>query len=165
VLSTAWTDELHQAGSELAVAAYDRDLDAVARTDVPVAIEVLHRAKYFTAVIDEEPKGGLPKELPDNPESEDERLQRVPHMARVGVWDLQTGENLLKLRVEASGRFVPVGKVVVSDPGSVAAQKRQANSCALALEVKRVLAPKTPASDGTTGGSEELPASGVEAGE
>jgi hypothetical protein len=140
VLSTDWTDELHQAGSDLAVAAYDRDLQGVARTDVPVAIELLQRAKYFTAVVDEEPKGGLPKAVADSSETEEERLQRAPHYARLGIWNVTTGKNVLKLRAQASGRFLPVGKAAVNDPAIVAAQQRQANSCALALEVKQALA-------------------------
>lgn len=144
VLSTDWTDELHQAGSDLAVAAYDRDLQSVARTDVPVAIDLLQRAKFFTVVIDEEPKQGLPKALPDASETEEERLARVPHMARVGIWNLETGENVLKLRGEASGKFVPVGKRVVDDPVNRAAQQRQANSCALALTVQQALQQTRP---------------------
>lgn len=142
VLSTDWTDELHQAGSDLAVAGYDRDLDGVVKTDVPVAIDLLQRAKFFAVVLDEEPKGGLPEALPDSSETEEERLQRVPHTARVGIWNIETGEQLLRLRAEAAGKFVPVGKAIVNDPTTQAAQQRQANSCALALEVKQALTPK-----------------------
>lgn len=152
VLSTEWTDELHQAGSDLAVAGYDRDLDGVVKTDVPVAIDLLQRAKFFTVVLDEEPKGGLPKALPDSSESEEERLQRVPHMARIGIWNLETGEQLLRLRAEAAGKFLRAGQANDSDPGYQAAvtralsgaQQRQANSCALALEVKYALTPPAP---------------------
>lgn len=162
VLSTDWTDELHQASSDLAVAAYDRDLDAVARTDVPVAIDMLQGAKFFTVVIDEEPKGGLPKEIDGVSESEEERLQRVPHMARVGIWNIATGKPVLRLRKEAAGKFVAVGKAVVRDPANLAAQQRQANSCALALEVRHVLSPPPPAASSATPGSEPAPAASVQ---
>lgn len=162
VLSTDWTDELHQASSELAVDAYDRDLDAVARTDVPVAIELLQRAQFFTVVIDEDPKGGLPNEIEDYDESDEERIQRVPHFARVGIWDLESGKPLLKLRARAEGKFVPVGKRAVSEPSSQAAQQRQANSCALALEVKQALAPPSDhAPDSDEAPAQEVPESDV----
>lgn len=159
VLSTEWTDELHQAGSDLAVAGYDRDLDGVVKTDVPVAIDLLQRAKFFTVVLDEEPKDGLPKALPDSSETEEERLQRVPHMARVGIWNIETGAQLLRLRTEAAGKFVPVGKAVVNEPTTQAAQQRQANSCALAIEVKQALTPKSPepAAPPATPGGEAAP--------
>jgi hypothetical protein len=140
VLSTEWTDELHEATSELAVTAYDRDLEGVTKNDVPVAIEILSRAKYFTLVLDEAPEGGLPAELPDAGESAEERVQRVPHFARVGIWKLESGEPLLRLRTRADAQVVPVGERVIRRQESVAAQQRQANSCAVALAVKSALA-------------------------
>jgi hypothetical protein len=106
---------------------------------VRIAAEILARSKYFTLVLDEEPPGGLPVELPDAGETPEERLQRVGHFARVGVWDLSTGKQLLRLRAEASGEFVPMGEKVVRDPMIQAAQARQVNSCQLALAVRSAL--------------------------
>jgi hypothetical protein len=143
------------------VAAYDRDLDGVARTDVPVAIDLLQRAKYFTVVIDEEPKGGLPKEIEGASETEEERLQRVAHTARVGIWDLETNEPVLRLRAEASGEFIPVGRSSVREPNNRAAQQRQANSCALALSVKQALQPEpAPGENPAPTGKPAEPAAG-----
>ena len=150
VLSTEWSDELHATTNDLTVAAYDRDLDAVTRNDVPVAINLLSRARYFTLVLDEDPadsgrdpgSGGIAPNDADAglDETEEERVQRADHFARIGIWDLKSGEALFRLRAEAAGRFVPVGERVVSAGATVAAQQRQANSCALALEIKRAFA-------------------------
>ena len=102
---------------ELAVTAYERDLDSVTRYDVRIAAEILARSKYFTLVLDEDPSEGLPAELPDAGETPEERVQRVGHPARVGIWDLETGKQVLRLRSSASGRFVPMGqRVAVRDP-------------------------------------------------
>lgn len=139
VLSTEWTDELHETTSELAVNAYDRDLDSTTRFDVRIAADILARSRYFTLVLDEDPKEGLPTELPDAGETAEERVQRVGHWARVGIWDLESGKQLLRLRSEASGEFVPMGTKVVRDPAILAAQARQVNSCQLALDVKSAL--------------------------
>jgi len=141
VLSTEWTDEVHEAPSELAVTAYDRDLDGVTKNDVPVAIEMLSRAEYFTLVLDEDPPQGLPSELHDAGETHEERVQRVPHVARVGIWRLANDEPVLRLRTEARATVVPVGERVVRRQETVAAQQRQANGCAVALAVKQALAP------------------------
>src|SRR6188768_3859739 len=84
VLSSEWTDEVHEADTELGLNAYDRDLDSVSKRDVPVAIELLSRSRYFTLVLDENPEGGLPPEAPDAGETADERVQREPHTARIG---------------------------------------------------------------------------------
>jgi hypothetical protein len=141
VLSNEWTDELHETTNELAVSAYDRDLDNVAKYDVRVAAEILARSKYFTLVLDEDPAEGMPKELPDAGETPEERVQRVGHPARVGIWELASGKQLLRLRSNAAGRFVPMGKRVVRDPTIVAAQERQVNGCQLALDVRAALGP------------------------
>ena len=127
---------MHQARNELAISAYDGGLDSVTRVDIPVAIEVFQRAKVFTLVLDEEPADGLPEAIPDADETEQERLQRSQHFARVGIWDLKTGELLLRVRSQAAGELRDVG----ARRGGVAVQaarQRQANSCALALDVKR----------------------------
>jgi hypothetical protein len=139
VLSSEWTDELHATTSELAVSAYDRDLDSTTRFDVRIAADILARSRYFTLVLDEDPKDGLPAELPDAGETPEERVQRVGHWARVGVWELASGKQLLRHRSEAAGEFVPMGERVVRDPAILAAQARQVNSCQLALDVRSAL--------------------------
>jgi hypothetical protein len=143
ILSSEWTDELHQATTDLSVRAFELDLDAVTKNDVPVAIEVLSRAKYFTAVLDEDPPTGLPEPLPhaanELAETEEERVQRAAHPARVGIWDLRTRRPVLTLRTNAAGEFVPVGDRSQAEGRTLAAQQRQVNSCALALEVKEAL--------------------------
>jgi hypothetical protein len=139
VLSPDWTDDLHAAGSVLEITAYERDLDKVTKHDVPIAAKLLARAKTFTLVLDEDPPAGLPAEIPDAGETTGERLQRTSHMARVGVWDLDSGRQLVRLRASAGGEFIPVGKRVIEDPRIKAAQQRQVNSCALALALKQKL--------------------------
>jgi hypothetical protein len=143
VLSSDWTDELHEATSELQVKAFERDLERASEDDVPIAIRLLARATFFTLVMDEDPASGLPEALEDS-ESEEERVQRVAHAARIGVWNLKTGQQLLRLRAVAGGRLVPAGAKRVHDRKIMAAQQRQANSCALALAVKQALEGQPP---------------------
>lgn len=140
VLSTAWTDELHEASSELAIAAYDRDLERVIQQDVAVAAGILTRARFFVAVVDEDPAQGLPAS--DAGESEAEQVQRLPHFARVGIWDLQTGEQLARLRRRADAKFVPVGQNVITREETVFAQQRQVNNCDLANQARAALTPR-----------------------
>ncbi|MCA9628441.1 MAG: hypothetical protein KC766_12275 [Myxococcales bacterium] len=141
VLSNEWSDEVNQAGSELALRVYNRDLDRTTKEDVPIAAEVLERARYLTIVLDEDPVDGLPPPAfdagPSEPdETEEERIRRARHQARVGIWDLETKQRVFAYRVEASGRLLPVGGGRATDPRTLAAQERQSNSCALALAVK-----------------------------
>lgn len=144
VLSPLWVEELHQAPTDLAVRAFELDLDAVSKNDVPLAIELLTRARLFTVVLDEDPAAGLPPALErpvgEAPESEEERLQRTPHAARVAIWDLTTDQLLLRAREDASADFASVGERATVEPALVAAQQRQVNSCALALAVRERVA-------------------------
>lgn len=153
VLSSEWTDELHQAESELAVVAYDRDLDRVTEEDVPVAAKILARAKQFVLLLDEDPPGGLPPSNVNGDagawESDEERVQRVAHFVRLGVWDLEKDKVLLRLRRKADGRIVPAGKQPVTRVESINAQQRQAVSCMFALEVKSLLTAKEPTDAGS----------------
>jgi hypothetical protein len=142
VLSPEWTEELHEATSELAVTAYDRDLDAVTNRDVPVAAEILAHAEYFTLVLDEEPESGLPKAMPDAGETDEERVQRVAHPAKISIWSLKSGQPVLRLRAKASAKLVQMGEGRVREQQTRAAQARQANSCALALEARAAFRPE-----------------------
>lgn len=159
VLTPEWSEELEKAGNDLAVRVLEHDLDKVIKHDVPLGAEVVRRAKYVTLVLDEDPVGGIPP-LPDAEPKLDEtleqQLQVLPHFARVGVWDLERNERVLGLRAEAAGRFVSAGQRRVDDPKTARAQQRQANSCALAVELRdRVAERSNPgAAGGAEGGSE-----------
>lgn len=137
VLTNDWTNQLHEASNDLEVRAKDRDLDQVTRVDVPVAIELLQQAKFATVVLDEAPEskvlaenGTLPNEPPEA------RVQRLPHAARVGIWNLATGQMVVRWRGWAEGRLIAAGKPVKLGPDTAASQARQANSCMLAWELK-----------------------------
>lgn len=137
VLTNDWTNQLHEASNDLEVRAKDRDLDQVTRVDVPVAIELLQQAKFATVVLDELPEskvlaenGTLPNEPPEA------RVQRLPHAARVGIWNLTTGHLVVRWRGWAEGRLIAAGKPVKLGPDTAASQARQANSCMLAWELK-----------------------------
>ena len=77
----------------------------------------------------------------DAGETPEERVQRSGHPARVGIWDLQSGKPLLRLRAEAAGEFVSMGGRTVRDPVTLAAEQRQVNACQLALDVRTNLSP------------------------
>jgi hypothetical protein len=163
VLTPEWTRELDNAGSDLAVRALEGDLDKVTKHDVPIGAEVVRRAAYFTLVLDEDPVGGippLPEADPKLDESSEQQLQVLPHFARVGVWDLRENRRVLGLRADAAGRFVSAGQRRVEDLKTARAQQRQANSCALALEIRdRVAERSAPelAGDGAASPVEAAP--------
>jgi hypothetical protein len=147
VLEPEWADALHQAPNDLAVRAFEHDLEKVAETDVPLAADLLVGSRYVTVLLDETPDKGLPPAVEkavetEREESEEERLQRTPHWVRIGVWNVESGETLLKLRVEADAKYVPVGEAAMAGARVRAAQQRQVNNCGLALSVKEYVGKK-----------------------
>lgn len=151
VLTSDWANHLYGAANDLEVRADERDLEQVTRVDVPVAIELLQQAKFATIVLDENPtpavwqaNGALPQE------TKVERVQRLPHMARVGIWDLATKRLLVRWRGLAEGRLVSAGRPVQLGPDTEAARARQANSCMLAWELRERLAPEERAAESKT---------------
>lgn len=145
VLSDSWVSEVREAGTEYAITAYDRSLDSTTKIDLPIAIEVYQRSKYAIIVLDEDPKGGLPKPLESNEfESAALRVQRVPHDARIGVWELPSGKLLARVSARADGELREVGtRRAPVGQESEAVRARQANNCALALDFQSRLNPPT----------------------
>lgn len=141
VVGPDWASGLEAAQNDLQVRAIELDLQDAAKHEVPAAAELVRRSKYFTVVLDEQPDTEAPATLAadtDFEESPDERLQFSDHFVRVGIWDIERGEPLLALRLEAAGRFVAVGKHV-GGAQVLRAQQRQANNCAVATEVREAL--------------------------
>ena len=149
VLSPAWTDELHEVNSDFEVRMFAHDLDSAATVQVPVALALAQQSKYFTAVIDEpsqskqEPPGitadadaGGEKAKPVRPQLS---IHGVRHPIRVAIWELQTGKQLVRARVDVQAEFVSVGRIKNTDPAIAAARQRQMNNCAVALELREMV--------------------------
>lgn len=143
VVEPEWVRRLEATTDDLQVLALELDVEDAAKHEVPAAVELVRRSKYFTVVLDEVPASGLPEPTADTVdlrETPDERLQATDHFVRVGIWDIERGQQLLASRVEAAARYVAVGRGVAKEPRIARAQQRQANNCAVGTAVREVLA-------------------------
>ncbi len=118
---------------------FSRDLDKAFRDDVPIAIDMVTRAKYFTLVLDEEPK--TPLEPPvegdaDELNRKELQVQLVPHPVRVGIWEMESGRRVFRMRTSAGAELMPIGRNHIVEQRVQNAQQRQANNCGIALDVK-----------------------------
>lgn len=138
VFDPRWAVSLEALDNRYAVRALELQLQSVARGTLPIASGVAQRARYFTAVVDEPPGGGV---SPGGARGESrlQRIQAEPHFARVAVWSLHDRRLLLRLRRQAGLAQLrhlgpqagpPLGE------GTLRARSRQANGCALAAEVE-----------------------------
>jgi hypothetical protein len=134
VLSDEWVREVQDASTELRFRLLATSFEDSIADDIPLAVEVVTRAQYFLLVLDETP--------PNTPKAAEgtnaaEAVQALPHWARVGVWSLADGKPLLRVRREANGQLLGAPPSV--DPDVLDARQRQANSCELAMAVRRAI--------------------------
>jgi hypothetical protein len=142
VVGPEWVTGLENAQNELEVRAIELDLEDTAKHEVPAAVELVRRSRYFSVVLDELPESGepaAPGPTAGFEESFRERLQAEDHFVRIGIWDIQRAEPVLMLRRQAAGRFVGVGAQAAGGLKALRAQQRQANNCAVATEARQVL--------------------------
>jgi hypothetical protein len=136
VLGEDWTVSLRTAGDDMKMRLLEREFDSAVKDDIPLVIDLLTRAQFFLLVLDEDPA-----ELESGAKPALDALQAMAHPARVTLFGLKPGMDrvLLRLRRDIDARFIPAGESAPTDPGLMAAQQRQVNSCQLALNVREVL--------------------------
>jgi hypothetical protein len=138
ILTDEWVTDVKNTEEDLRMRAFAEQYDKAVRDEIPLAVDVVKRAKFFLLVLDEDvPEAAAP----DGGATTEEALQLVPHPARVHLYDLSTGEEIARLRRIGASRIMPVGERMVTDPETREAMQRQANNCALAGEVDAALQP------------------------
>ena len=133
-----------QAGkNSLEARAMKRELESAAKHDFPIAEQLFEQSKYLTIVLDEDQGVKLPPaettEPGMKPESDNSRLQRTTHYARVGVWDRASGRLLLKFRALAKSRMFDGGVHDGLNAKATHAIESNANSCAIATQLSDFL--------------------------
>jgi hypothetical protein len=136
-LSDDWIHEVQDASTDLRLRALVAGFEDTVRDDIPRVVEMLQRAQYLLVVLDEDVPGMALPGADAGPSAASEAIQAATHLARVGVWRLSDGKLVLKLRREAGGQLL--GATPSVDADVLASRQRQANSCALALEVRTAM--------------------------
>jgi hypothetical protein len=149
ILTDDWVGEVKASDDDLRLRVFTEQYDKAVKTEIPLAIDVVKRASFFLLVLDEDvpeaaklADGGVPTE---------ETLQLVPHEARIHLFDLASGREILRLKRTGDARVIPAGERVVADAETHDAMQRQANNCALARRVDEAIAPPPTASAANTG--------------
>jgi hypothetical protein len=145
VMSDEWVKDVQTATKKLTLRGAAASFDAAHKYDLPVAIEMLTRARYFLVVIDEPPtaaEAAADEAVPAEPRdggtgSDDGSIATAPHKARVCLWRLEDDRKMLSVRRDAAGVLMGGAEPLTLE--SRAARQRQANSCALALAVREAL--------------------------
>ncbi|MFP6687417.1 MAG: hypothetical protein VB934_22050 [Polyangiaceae bacterium] len=137
ILSDPWIAEVHAADGDLSMRVTKSAFDRATRLDIPVALELLNKAKYFMVVVDEPAPVDIDAPNGAKPDADERGVSTQAHDARVCVWRLSDDAPLLAVRLRASGELH--GTTPHSEE-SRKARQRQANSCGLALAVRDAIA-------------------------
>lgn len=140
ILTDDWQREVRESSDDLRLRVFTQQYDKAIDTEIPLAAKIIKQADFFLLVLDEDvPEARLHD---DAGMVTSESLQVVSHPARVILVDLHKDPGImLRIRRTTNAGFRFVGDNAVQDPETLAAMQRQVNNCALANEVKSVLAP------------------------
>jgi hypothetical protein len=142
ILTDEWTSEVQDAPDPLRLRVFEEQYEKAIASEIPLAIDLVKRAQFFLLVLDEDSDEA--KASAEGGVVTVGMLQATPHYARVHLWNLQTGKEVVRVRRAAEASFVFAGEHEVNDPETLTAMKRQVNNCALAKEVDRALAAPAP---------------------
>jgi len=132
ILEESWIKEVRDAGDDKRLLVLQRDFQDAVKEDVPLVIDLMARAQFFILVLDE--KTEVAPEIADGG-TLSEALQTIEHPVRVFIYDLAQRKPILRIRRSVAAQ---VG-LTTADPQTIAAVRRQANNCAVALEVRKAL--------------------------
>jgi hypothetical protein len=139
ILSDDWVRVVREADDEMRLRVFRDQYEKAVRDEIPLAIDVVKGAQFFLLVLDED----VPEAFAyaDGGTLTEESLQLVGHPARVHLFELPSGKEILRLKRSGEARVIPAGERVVTDPETRDAMQRQANNCALAASVEEELKP------------------------
>ncbi len=133
ILTETWVSEMKASTDELRLRVFEQQYEKAMKEEIPLAIDVVKKAEYFLLVLDEDvpeatqATGGAKASL--------DVLEQFPHPARVHVFELPSGKELLRAKRTSSADVRMVGEKAVAGEDSQRAMQRQVNNCALAQDV------------------------------
>lgn len=149
VLSDEWVAQTQEVTNELTMRGVIGTFDSISDYDLPIAADLLTRSKYFLVVVDEAVTAKPDRAdaaLPAVQQDQDDRsIPTADHPARVCLYRLEDDKLMFRVKRMAAG---DLRGPAMNNLESQIFLKRQANSCALALEVKQVLGAETTDPEG-----------------
>ena len=142
ILSDEWLTEVRDSPEPLRLRVFEEQYQKAVTSEIPLAIDLIRKAQFFLLVLDEDSDDA--RLLAEGGTVTEAMLQKTPHYARVHLYDLRSGKEVVRVRRTAEASFYFAGEHQVTDPETLDAMKRQVNNCALAKEVDKVLAAASP---------------------
>jgi hypothetical protein len=138
ILSDSWARDVEQADDDMRLRVFTEQYEKAVRDEIPLAIDLVTRARFFLLVLDEEVPEA--RAYLDGGRMTEQALQLAVHPARVVLLDLKTDKVLFRLRRSGGALLIPAGERPVTDEETRDAMQRQANNCSLAGQVNIAIA-------------------------
>jgi hypothetical protein len=140
VLAPTWLAELQLVNDDLRMRYLEKEFEKAEHNDIPIAIDIIKKARYFLLLLDEDVAGAKAEGDAGLMVSD---LSVLPHPVRVTLVDLQARKVMLRLRLASQGEYhmLATDGAMLSASGQVSdettrAIRRQVNNCDLASEAK-----------------------------
>jgi len=141
VLDDEWVAEIQDISRQLTMQGAVATFDSANKYEIPMAIDLLARARYFLVVVDEpaekETADAEALTKTDAGIVRDRSIPTAAHDARICLWRLDDEQKVLSVRRRADG--VLIGGTEPKRIETRVAKQQQANSCALAFSVREAL--------------------------
>jgi hypothetical protein len=137
ILLPEWASGVEDVDDRMRLRVYVAQYDEAMRSEIPLAVEVIKRAKFFLLALDEDAPDAV--DSTDGGPTTESTLQLVSHPTRIFLFDTSNGRELLRLRRTGQGRVIQVGERAVTDPETKDAMLRQANNCDLGNQIEDAL--------------------------
>lgn len=146
ILSEEWIADVQETTNDLRLELLIRSFEDSTADDLPLAADLLTRASYFLVVLDERPptRPLSPEEIDAGKNDADDvdALDGKTYPARVALYRIADGKLLMRVRREPNAELI--GGASPGDSRVAAARTRQAQSCGLGLEIRKVLGDTVP---------------------
>jgi hypothetical protein len=136
ILSPEWEQSIRDAEDDLRIRIFDEQYQNAQKHDIPLVIDILKKAEFLLILLDEDVDEA--RSLTDGGPMTVTALEQVKHPVRIAIFDVKSKKLMIRLRREVESGLQLV-RGATSSPEIQAAMQRQANNCALALEVSRTL--------------------------
>ena len=153
VLGPDWVKDVQDAADDMRIKVLRLGFDDATKSDLPVAVDLVTKATFFLAVLDDKP-ASKPAPAPqptssgggdEAPSPEDlDVIGGAVYPSHIGLFRLEDKKLLLRITREPPATAL-LGGLPAKDPKNEAARLRQAQSCWLALEVRRAIGDATVA--------------------
>jgi len=138
ILTDEWANEVKSSDDDLRLRVFKQQYDKATTEEIPQSIDIMKRARFFLLVLDEDSPEAKAKS--DGGVITEDVLQTVMHDARIRIVNMETWQDIARVKRTGRGELIPVGENrAPEDSETHDAMTRQVQNCSLGMQVSQAL--------------------------